>query len=174
MRRPPVRTAAWPSALLGGHRRGDARSLSTQDTGRRGLPSSRLRVGAAEAKRERQARTRVTFRKKTIRQSCPMPPCVPADVSGRCPRLSQRWLSLRRPRSKPSPVRPTNQTLRQADNSASLFPPLQPSRGSRVHHAVRPSIPCALLGRRLSLCHVPEPRPPVRAPLLFMMSEIGS
>lgn len=104
---------------------------------------------------------------------CPMPPCVPADVSGRCPQLSQRWLSLRRPRSKPSPVS-TNRTLRQADNSASLFPPLRPSRGSRVHHAVLPSVPCALLGRRLSLCHVPKPRPPARAPLLFMMSEIGS
>lgn len=98
-----------PTALLGDHRCGDARLLSTQETGRQGLPSCRLRVGAAaaaaaEAKRERQTRTRVTFRKKTIRHSCPRPPCAPADVSGRYPQLSQRWLSLRRPRSKPSPV----------------------------------------------------------------------
>lgn len=104
------------------------------------------------------------FPKENHPSLLPTPPCVPADVSGRCPQLSQRWLSLRRPRSKPSPVSLHERTLRQADNSAPLFLPLRPSRGSHVHHAVRPSVPCALLGQRLLLCRVPEPRPPARAP----------
>lgn len=43
----------------------------------------------------------------------------------------------------PNPIQSvsSNRTLRQADSSASLFPPPRPSRGSRVHHAGRPAVP---------------------------------
>lgn len=156
---------------------GDARSLSTQETGRQGLWSSRLRVGAEAAAeagthpcnfpKENHPSVLPDAAMRSCRCFWPVPTAFPA------------LLSLRRPRSKPSPVSLHEPTLRQADNSASLFPPLRPSRGSCVHHAVRLSVPPSLRplctpGAASLALQCPRAPPACASPLLFMMSEIGS
>lgn len=92
----------------------------------------------------------------------PVPTALPAPAFAPAPTFQTK--SRQSPRTGPS-ARLT--TLRPSSLLSG-----RPEALVSVTRSVRPSR--ALLGRRLSLCHVPEPRPPVRAPLLFMMSEIGS
>lgn len=124
-----------------------------------GLPSSRLHGGRRWRRRRRRGSReagalRVTFRKKTIRHSCP---------------------SLRRALLCFRPV-PTALLRRSRSKTSQRPSPPSSSSSSRGHHAVRPSVSRALLGgpSLRSVSKTRRPRPPRAPALRFMMSVIGS